>query len=132
MKHFPIATLIFVLTVTAKTIVKIGDLEDLSPANISGEVYMKDENVIVIQDFKIEHGLAGGRPGYFLAGITDTPPIEIDFYQRRFKNSRNAKWTDIDDESSLLHYSLDGKSFQYNDTSALISGTPGFYRKELT
>ena len=66
---------------------------------------MKDENTIVIKDFKIEHGLAGGRPGYFLAGISDTPPFEIDFYQRRCKNSWNAKWTDIDDESSLLHYS---------------------------
>ena len=58
----------------------------------------------------------------------------------------NDNWTDIDEkmESSLLHYSLDGISFQYNDysldgilfqyndiTPPLIPGIPGFYRKEL-
>jgi hypothetical protein len=76
--------------------------------------------------------LAGRRPGYFLAGISDTPPMEIDFYRKRFRNSWIADWTDIDDESSLLFYNLDGISFQYNDASSLISGSPGFYRKELT
>ena len=59
MKHFPIVALILALAVTAKAVVKIGNLVDLSPANISGHVYMNDENTIVIKDFKIERGLAG-------------------------------------------------------------------------
>ena len=133
MTNFPIAALILALAVTANPVVKIGNLESLTPAKISGQVYMNDENTIVIKDFKIEIGLAGQRVGYFLAGISDSPPVEIDFYQRRFKNYRNADWTDIDDESTLLHYSLDGISFQYNDaSSSLISGSSGFYRNELT
>ena len=135
MTHFPISVIILALAVTANPVVKIGNLESLTPAKISGQVYMNDENTIVIKDFKIEIGLAGQRVGYFLAGISDSPPVEIDFYQRRFKNYRNADWTDIDDEmeSTLFHYSFDGIAFQYNDISPpLIPGTPGFYRRELT
>ena len=71
MTHFPSVALILGLSVTLirAEYVKIGNIANLSPANISGHVYMKNENTIVIKDFKIKHGLAGGRPGYFLAGI---------------------------------------------------------------
>ena len=71
MKHFPIASLIFSLSVTliGAEYVKIGNLENLSPSKISGKVYIKDENTIVIKDFKMKHGLARRSPGYFLAGI---------------------------------------------------------------
>ena len=122
--------------------VKIGDLVNRSPAEISGQVYMKDENTIVVKDFKIKHGLSGGRPGYLLAGIrffenSDKPPRRIDFNQRKFKNFWETweRWTDIDDEmeSTLFHYSLNGISFQYNDISPpLIPASSGFYRSELT
>ena len=137
MKHFPIAALIFSLTVTliGAKYVKIGTFENLSPSKISGQVYMKDENTIVIKDFKMKHGLAGRSPGYFLAGISDTPPRRIDFNQRKFKKTWQGTWTDIDDEmeSTLFHYSFDGIEFQYNDISPpLIPGTPGFYKRELT
>ena len=135
MTHFPIAALILALAVTAKTVVKIGNLENLSPAKISGQVYMKDENTIVIKDFKMKYGLISGSSGYFLAGISDTPPRRIDFNQRTFKKTWQGTWTDIDDEmeSTLFHYSLNGISFQYNDISPpLIPASPGFYRKELT
>ena len=136
MKHFSIASLIFSLSVTliGAEYVKIGNLENLSPSKISGKVYMKDENTIVVKDFNIKHGLAAERPGYFLAGISDTPPRRIDFNQRKFKKTWQGTWTDIDDEmeSTLFHYSFDGISFQYNDISPpLIPGTTGFYRREL-
>ena len=136
MKHFPIASLIFSLSVTliGAEYVKIGNLENLSPSWISGKVYMLDENTIVIKDFKINNGLIEQTTGYFLAGISDTPPERIDFNQRKFKNTWHDTWTDIDDEmeSTLFHYSFDGISFQYNDISPpLIPGTTGFYRREL-
>ena len=136
MTHFPSVALILglsVILIRAEN-VKIGNIANVSPANISGHVYMKNENTIVIKDFKIKHGLAGGRPGYFLAGISDTPPRRIDFNQRKFKKTWQDTWTDIDDEmeSTLFHYSFDGISFQYNDISPpLIPGTLGFYRREL-
>mgnify|MGYP001233432271 CR=1 FL=1 len=71
MKHYPIASLIFSLSVTliGAEYVKIGNITNLSPATISGHVYMKNENTIVIKDFKMKHGLARRSPGYFLAGI---------------------------------------------------------------
>ena len=71
MTHFSSVALILGLSVTliCAEYVKIGNIANLSPANISGHVYMKNDNTIVIKDFKIKHGLRGGRPGYFLAGI---------------------------------------------------------------
>ena len=54
MTHFPISVIILALAVTANPVVKIGNLESLTPAKISGQVYMNDENTIVIKDFKIE------------------------------------------------------------------------------
>jgi len=115
---------------------KIGDIQDKSPADISGQVFMKDDNTIVIKDFTIEHGLAGERTGYFLLGRKflgnsdiSTPPRKVDFEKRTYKYSETYQ---IEDESSLLHYSLDGVAFQYNDENLpLINGTHGFYRKEL-
>ena len=70
MTHFPSVALILGLSVTLirAEYVKIGNIANLSPANISGHVYMKNENTIVIKDFKIKRGLAGGGPGYILAG----------------------------------------------------------------
>ena len=71
MTHFSGVALILGLsvTITCAEYVKIGNLTNLSPATISGHVYMKNESTIVIKDFKIKRGLAGGGPGYILAGI---------------------------------------------------------------